>query len=131
MGLVRYTLPRWMIKKGVASAYADPSRLDDNTVQRYQDMLLAPGVRPAVLARMAQTRNRDPLPWLQRLSMPTLLLWGAQDQMIPVANAMDYQRAIPHAQRVVLPGVGHLPHEEQPQGSLQALRDFLQPKAVP
>jgi len=131
MGLVRYTLPRWMIKKGVASAYADPSRLDDNTVQRYQDMLLAPGVRPAVLARMAQTRNRDPLPWLKRLSMPTLLLWGAQDQMIPVANAMDYQRAIPHAQRVVLPGVGHLPHEEQPQGSLQALRDFLQPKAVP
>jgi len=131
MGLVRYTLPRWMIKKGVASAYADPSRLDDNTVQRYQDMLLAPGVRPAVLARMAQTRNRDPLPWLQRLSMPTLLLWGAQDQMIPVANAMDYQRAIPHAQRVVLPGVGHLPHEEQPQSSLQALRDFLQPKAVP
>ena len=71
---------------------------------------LAPGVRGAVLARMAQTRNRDPLPWLQRLTMPTLLLWGDQDGMIPVANAMDYQRAIPHAQRVVLPGVGHFFH---------------------
>jgi len=126
MGLVRYTLPRWMVQKGVASAYADPSRLDDATVRRYHDMLLAPGVRGAVLARMAQTRNRDPLPWLQRLTMPTLLLWGDQDGMIPVANAMDYQRAIPHAQRVVMPGVGHLLHEEQAQTSLQALRDFLQ-----
>jgi pimeloyl-ACP methyl ester carboxylesterase len=128
MGVVRYALPRWLIKKGVASAYADPSRLDDDTARRYQDMLLAPGVRQAVLARMEQTRNRDPLPWLQRLRMPTLLLWGAQDGMIPAENAMDYQRAIPHAQRVVMPGVGHLPHEEQPHPSLQFVRDFLQPK---
>ena len=131
MGVVRYTLPRWLIKKGVASAYADPSRLDDATARRYQDMLLAPGVRPAVLARMAQTRNRDPLPWLQRLTMPTLLLWGDQDQMIPVANVMDYQRAIPHAQRVVMPGVGHLPHEEQPHRSLPLVRDFLQQPVAP
>jgi pimeloyl-ACP methyl ester carboxylesterase len=80
---------------------------------------------------MAQTRNRDPLPWLQRLTMPTLLMWGEQDQMIPVANALDYQRAIPHAQRVVLPQVGHLPHEEQPQLSLQAMRAFLQRPLAP
>ena len=130
MGVARYALPRWMIKKGVASAYADPSRLDDDTARRYQDMLLAPGVRQAVLARMAQTRNRDPLPWLQRLTMPTLLLWGAQDGMIPAENSMDYQRAMPHAQRVVMPDVGHLPHEEQPQRSLQAVRDFLQRTAA-
>ena len=130
MGVARYALPRWMIKKGVASAYADPSRLDDATARRYQDMLLAPGVRQAVLARMAQTRNRDPLPWLQRLTMPTLLLWGAQDGMIPAENSMDYQRAMPHAQRVVMPDVGHLPHEEQPQRSLQAVRDFLQRAAA-
>ena len=131
MGVVRYALPRWLINKGVASAYADPSRLDDATARRYQDMLLAPGVRPAVLARMAQTRNRDPLPWLEHLRMPTLLMWGEQDQMIPVANALDYQRAIPHAQRVVLPQVGHLPHEEQPQLSLQAMRAFLQRPLAP
>ena len=130
MGVARYALPRWMIKKGVASAYADPSRLDDDTARRYQDMLLAPGVRQAVLARMAQTRNRDPLPWLQGLTMPTLLLWGAQDGMIPAENSMDYQRAMPHAQRVVMPDVGHLPHEEQPQRSLQAVRDFLQRAAA-
>ena len=130
MGVARYALPRWLINKGVASAYADPSRLDDDTARRYQDMLLAPGVRQAVLARMAQTRNRDPLPWLQRLTMPTLLLWGAQDGMIPAENSMDYQRAMPHAQRVVMPDVGHLPHEEQPQRSLQAVRDFLQRAAA-
>ena len=130
MGVARYALPRWMIKKGVASAYADPSRLDDDTARRYQDMLLAPGVRQAVLARMAQTRTRDPLPWLQGLTMPTLLLWGAQDGMIPAENSMDYQRAMPHAQRVVMPDVGHLPHEEQPQRSLQAVRDFLQRAAA-
>jgi pimeloyl-ACP methyl ester carboxylesterase len=124
--VLRYALPTWLVRRALASAAFDADRLDEATVTRYRDMLLAPGVRQALLDRMAQTRNSDPLPRLRSLQMPTLLLWGAQDALIPVGNAQDFMRAIPHAELVVLPQSGHLLQEEQPLRSVQPLLEFLQ-----
>ena len=45
--------------------------------------------------------------------------------MIPFTNAADYQKAIPDATLVPLPGVGHLPQEESPQRSLAVVQQFL------
>ena len=58
--------------------------------------------------------------------MPVLLLWGADDALIPVRKAQDFQRAMPQAELVVLPQLGHLLQEEQPQSSVQPLLEFLQ-----
>ena len=74
---------------------------------------------------MQQMVLQDPVPLLRTLAVPTLLLWGERDAMIPVANAQDYLRALPHARLVVLPGVGHVPHEEAPAAALPAVRAFL------
>ena len=65
------------------------------------------------------------MPFLQRIQAPTLLLWGEKDAMIPLANAQDYLRAIPNVKLVVVPGVGHVPHEETPAESLPAVQAFL------
>jgi len=45
--------------------------------------------------------------------------------MIPVANAADYQRAMPQARLVALPSVGHLPQEEAAAASLAEVAAFL------
>ena len=74
---------------------------------------------------MRQTRNSDPLARLQSIQVPVLLLWGEKDAFIPVSNAQDYLKAIPQAKLVTLPGVGHVLHEEAPQASVQAVREFL------
>lgn len=124
-GLLRYTLPGWLLRKALEPAYFERQRLDEATVNRYRDLLLAPGVRQALLDRMAQTRNSDPLPRLHSLTLPTLLLWGEQDALIPLRNAQDFVHAIPHAQLVVLEQLGHVPHEEQPQRSVQPVLEFL------
>ena len=84
-----------------------------------------------MLARMQQTVLVDPVPLLRRITAPTLLVWGRQDGMIPFANAADYQREIPRTALVELDNMGHLPHEEQPQLSLQAMRVFLQLPLAP
>ncbi len=45
--------------------------------------------------------------------------------MIPAANAQDYLRVMPNARLVVLPGVGHVPHEEAVTPGLAAVQAFL------
>jgi pimeloyl-ACP methyl ester carboxylesterase len=125
LGVMQWVLPRVMLKANLAPAYADPGRLADSVVSRYHDLLRAPGNRTALLARMRQTMLTDPVPRLRTITVPTLLLWGANDQMIPVRNAQDYRAAIPHAQLVTLPGLGHLPFEEAPAQALPPLQDFL------
>jgi pimeloyl-ACP methyl ester carboxylesterase len=88
-------------------------------------MMLAPGVRRAILDRTAQVMLRDPRETLARIQAPTLLLWGEKDAMIPFANSADYLRAIPNARLVALPGLGHVPFEEDPDTSLAPVRAFL------
>ena len=126
LGLLPYSLPKWALKMGgVAPAFADDSQLTPQMMQRYHDMMLAPGVRTALLERMRQTRNSDPVVRLQSIKAPTLLIWGEKDAFIPVSNAQDYLKAMPQARLVTLPGVGHVLHEEAPQASVQAVLDFL------
>lgn len=127
-GLLPHVLPRVALRAGLAPAYGDPARLGEDTVSRYHQLLLAPGARGAVIERLRQLRLEEPTPLLARVQAPTLLVWGELDAMIPVANAQDYLRALPaatRAQLIVLPGLGHVPHEEDPAAALPAVQAFL------
>ncbi len=122
-----YVLPRSLLRSTLAPAYADRSVMTEALVTCYRDMMLAPGVRAAIVARLPQTVLVDPEPLLRRITAPTLLLWGEQDAMIPIRNATDYLRNIRGARLVTFADVGHLPQEEAPARSAQALRTFLDP----
>ena len=126
LGLMKYSLPAWALKMGVAPAYGDEKLLTADTMRRYQDMMRAPGVRTALIDRMRQSRNSDPVPRLQSLKMPVLLVWGEKDAFIPISNAQDYLKAIPHATLATIPQAGHVVHEEAPLPSVQAVKEFLQ-----
>lgn len=123
--VLRYVLPKFMLRMNLAPAYGDPTALNDAMVSRYYDLMLAPGVRDAMIRRMEQVMLFDPEPVLARITAATLLLWGEKDAMIPVANAADYLRAIPESTLKSLPGLGHVPHEEAPDRSLEPVAAFL------
>ncbi|OYV41944.1 MAG: alpha/beta hydrolase [Acidocella sp. 20-61-6] len=125
MKLLPYTLPRAMLRMNLAVAYAQPKRLTHDTLRRYEDMMLAPGNRRAMLARMEQVMLVPPEPQLRRISAPTLILWGEQDKMIPYRNASDYLSAIAGSTLVASPGLGHVPFEEDPAASLPPVLEFL------
>lgn len=65
-------------------------------------------------ARVLWERPYDPKHerWLHRLTMPTLVLWGDQDRIIPAAQAPIWADRIPDARTQIFPGVGHLVFEE-------------------
>ena len=125
MQALPYVAPRGLLKANLAPAYANPDALSEATLTRYRDMMLAPGVRPAILARMSQVILRDPAPTLAGIQTPTLLLWGEKDAMIPISNAADYLRYMPHARLVRLPNLGHVPFEEDPVTSIAPVEIFL------
>ena len=120
-----YVLPTFLLRPSLAAAYADPAMVTDALLTQYRDMLLAPGVRQAILDRTAQQILVDPVPLLARIQAPVLLLWGRQDAMIPVRNADDYARALPGAQVVRFPEVGHVLHEEAAAETAEVVRTWL------
>jgi pimeloyl-ACP methyl ester carboxylesterase len=122
---MRFALPKPVLRMNLAPAYAEPAALNGALTQRYHDLMRAPGSRQALAARMSQTILIDPVPILGGIQSPTLLLWGEQDALIPLANAADYLKALPNSTLVQLPGLGHLPHEEAPARSLVPVRAFL------
>ena len=126
LGMMRWVLPRPMLKANLAPAYADRAQLADSVVSRYYDLMLAPGNREALFARMRQTMLTDPVPFLRTITAPTLLVWGERDQMIPVSNAHDYLKVMPRARLVTLRALGHLPFEEAPARALMPVRAFLE-----
>ena len=123
--LLPYTLPTWMLRMNLTPAYGDKSRLTDNVVARYRDLMLAPGVRRALLARTAQVLLQHPEPMLRRIEAPTLLVWGEKDRLIPISNAQDYLKVVPHCRLVPFPNLGHVPQEEDPAQSLPPVEAFL------
>ena len=125
MGVIKYSLPKFLVRKSIEPAFFNPSALDDSLVDRYYDMLRAPGVRAAILERANQTIYTDPVPRLKKITAPTLLIWGEEDQMIPSRNAKSYSNVLLQSQTVFLPKLGHLVQEEQPERALKNVTEFL------
>jgi len=78
-------------------------------------------------ARIAWGRMYDlKLPkWLHRLTMPTQLIWGGDDKLIPAAQAEVWAEYIPNAEVKVIPGAGHLLFDES-RDALDAVADFVE-----
>lgn len=127
--LMQRALPRVLVRMNLAPSYGDPSRLTPAVVDRYWELLLAPGVRGALLERMRQTVLEDPRPLLSRIEIPVLVMWGRKDRLIPFANSADYLDSLPDSRLVAFDDLGHVPQEERPEESLPPLRRFLDARA--
>jgi pimeloyl-ACP methyl ester carboxylesterase len=125
LGLTRYVLPKSLLRASLKPAYGDPAALTDPTVDRYYELMLAPGVRQALLQRLKETVLVDPRPLLHAIKAPVLLLWGERDGMIPFSNARAYLQTLPDARLAALPTLGHVPQEEAPAISLRPVEAFL------
>ncbi len=130
MGVMKYSLPKYFVRKSIEPAFVDLNELDDKLVNRYHDMLRAPGVRAAILSRANQTIYTDPVPRLKQIKAPTLLIWGEEDKMIPSSNAKSYAAVLENSETVLIPKLGHLLHEEHAEMGLAKVTEFLDAKLM-
>ena len=124
--LSQHLLPRELVAQSVASVYGDPSRLTPALVDRYFELALREGNRRALGQRLRQLGDGSDAPArLAAIRQPTLILWGERDRLIPPSTARDFAQRIAGSTLVLLPGLGHVPQEEDPARSLQPVKAFL------
>ncbi len=114
-----------MVEDALRQSYVDPTFVTDDLVQRYSSLNRAPGHRATLtrlIARQGPYASRDALAMIDK---PTLVLWGREDNVVPVRNAEKFKAAIPQAELVIYDQVGHLPHEEVAETTIQDMREFM------
>ncbi|HAH10300.1 MAG TPA: alpha/beta hydrolase [Alphaproteobacteria bacterium] len=119
-------------KAGLEMTYTDKSLVTPDLIDRYWELNSGPGMRDATIARFSA-------PWeqlvaeakaieasLPSLTTPTLILWGADDKLVPVRAGEILRDKIKGARLIVYPAVGHVPQEEAAEASARDVRAFLQ-----
>lgn len=125
--MMEHTLPRSMIESSVRNVYGDPSKVTPELVDRYQELTLRSGNRSALVERFRQSPSGEFTAQIPQVRQPTLILWGAQDRLIPPDNALRFQRDIAGSRLVMFDALGHVPHEEDPEQTVAAVQAFLVP----
>jgi pimeloyl-ACP methyl ester carboxylesterase len=119
------TLPRGVVEDSVRNVYGDPDRVTPDLVDRYYEISLRAGNRAALTQRFAQAHYGQHADRIDAIRVPTLILWGGRDRLIPPEHGARFQRDIAGSRLIVFPELGHVPHEEDPVATVAAVRDFL------
>ena len=114
-----------MVASSVLNVYADKSKVTDALVDRYFDLSLRGGNRQALIDRMQMPFDSGAVRQIKTIHQPTLILWGDQDGLIPLESAYRFQKDLPNDTLVILKNSGHVPMEEDPEESLEAVLGFI------
>jgi pimeloyl-ACP methyl ester carboxylesterase len=106
----------------LSSAYGEP--VPQDAVRGYLAPFLLPGTARALLRF---TRTAEPIPELElsALSVPTLLVWGEDDEWVPLQQGREIRRRMPKAALTVVPNAGHCPMETHPDAVNRRLTGFF------
>ena len=119
-------LPKQMIEASVRNVYGQPDKVSPALVDRYYELTLREGNRASLTQRF-QYRSSDAAlaGQISQLRLPTLILWGNQDRLIPPEHGQRFHQDITGSHIEVFEGLGHVPHEEDPEVTVRAVTRFL------
>ena len=103
--------------------FRNPNKLRPELLaEQVRPGLQAPGFSDALAAIWGyDTRERLP-----EIEIPTMVVWGLNDQIVPVEGALGYHRLIPHSRLEIFERTGHLPMLERPQRFNPLLEGFIE-----
>ncbi|MBL8326581.1 MAG: alpha/beta hydrolase [Rubrivivax sp.] len=122
---LEWVLPRSVVAEGLALAYGEPARVNDDLVERYYELTLREGNRRALVERLQAWRPGEGAERIATIRTPTLVIWGRRDRMIPLAVGEHFGRTIPGSRLIIFDDLGHVPHEEDPARTVKPVRAFL------
>lgn len=123
--ILTYITPRSIVKSSIENVYHDTSKVTDSLIDRYFELTLREGNRQAFVDRLNMEGSASRYAEIKNIQQPTLILWGAEDLLIPKENALRFQSDLQNSTLVIMENTGHTPMEESPSESLSILTEFL------
>jgi pimeloyl-ACP methyl ester carboxylesterase len=125
MKLFLRTAPEAGVKLSLSRIFGDDAFVTPERVALIRDMMRRRGNGEAFLQSIEEFTLPDPTEALSAIAAPTLILWGAEDALIPAGHGLLMEAAMPNARLVTVEGVGHAPQEEAAERSAYEARSFL------
>jgi len=127
--MVKYYLvnaPEAGVKQALSALYGNPEKIPESRFTNFRELMKTPGNGEAFVERAETFTLPEPGAKLETLKIPTLLLWGDEDIMVPAAHGEKFSSLLPDSYLVTYTGVGHIPQEEVPNRVANDIRDFLE-----
>ncbi|GAC17800.1 alpha/beta fold hydrolase [Paraglaciecola arctica] len=118
-------MPRSVVKSSLANVYGNPDKITEDLVDRYFELSTREGNREALAKRFVETKAGQLADRVSELTQETLIIWGDKDHLIPISSGHRFHREIPNSQFKSFSDLGHVPHEEDPLATVQAVEKFL------
>ena len=118
-------LPRSLVERSLSQSVSNQKIVTGEAVDRYWELARYPGNRDATRARFSTPRSAFSAEQVAQTDVPTLVMWGEEDKLIPYEAAGWYMDHLPDATLAAYPGIGHLPMEEAPERSAADLQQWL------
>jgi len=124
----RLLSPRFAAMIVLRKCYYNKDKITDEQIDTYAYYGSLPGAREAVVATAQQIVPEDieaVTARYQTIKVPVLIVWGEEDEVVPVEVGRNFKRDIPDSELVILPKCGHIPQEEEPGETNRVITAFL------
>ena len=114
-----------LVRRGLEKSFFDDSKVTDERIAAYHRPLKTRGGQLAGVRARMQAGQFPVEPQLDRVKVPTLIIWGADDIVIPPAAGRRMNALIAASKLVIIENCGHTPQEERPERVLEEIQKFV------
>ena len=129
--LLRLTDENLMARMVLETVYYDKSKIKEEVIKEYADVLRMDNAKECLIGsanQIAIANIRSFHKKMSALKIPTLLIWGEEDNIIDLEDAFLFFHNLPGAKLKIIPECGHNPQEEKPQETAEIIGKFLRIK---
>jgi len=122
--LMKFLITR-LYDRNIRGFWHNKERLDDAVLAEFRSDLMHGNWSRAFWELFLETHHLQLDTRLKTMSLPSLVITGEHDLTVKTEESIRLARELPFAELVVVPDCGHLPHEEQPEVFVAAVKKFL------
>lgn len=100
--------------------------IDESIITGFVERMSLPNAKLAFMSTLLGLKDaKEIIPKLKKILVPTMIIWGSKDPVIPIKYAKDFVSSIPNCKFYEMDGHGHTPYVQNPNGFVDVALDFL------
>ena len=124
-----YLIPsRFAARATLSKAYYDQTKITEEQISAYAAPIAAPGGKHALrqtVRQLVPANFDDLIKRYEDITVPTLIIWGRQDKIIPLKVGQMLNHDINNSTLKIIEECGHAPQEERPEETIPLVLEFL------